>query len=139
RPIESVKELLPFTKQSSFLSLVKKSCNDLEDICNGVFLLKELSARTKDRIISYGELLSSQIIAARFKALDVSCEWKDAREIVRTDSHYGYAAVDFGTTTQQAKDYFLSSDVSLFVVPGFIASEINGNTTTLGRGGSDYT
>jgi bifunctional aspartokinase / homoserine dehydrogenase 1 len=139
RHLEAVKELLPFTNQSSFLSLVKKSCNDLEDICNGVFLLKELSARTKDRIISYGELLSSQIIAARFKALDVSCEWKDARELIRTDSHFGYAAVDFGTTTQQAKDYFLSSRASLFVVPGFIASEINGNTTTLGRGGSDYT
>nr|MBA4140684.1 aspartate kinase [Segetibacter sp.] len=139
RHLETVKDLIPFAQQSSVLSMVKKSCNDLEDICNGVFLLRELSARTKDRICSYGELLSSQIVAARFTALNAECVWKDAREIITTDSHYGYAGVDFAATYSKAKEYFFDANQSLFIVPGFIASDSNGNTTTLGRGGSDYT
>ncbi len=59
---------MPLTRQSSVLSLVKTRCNEIEDICNGVFLLSELSDRTRDKIVSYGELLSSQIISARFSA-----------------------------------------------------------------------
>jgi aspartokinase/homoserine dehydrogenase 1 len=139
RHLETVKELIPFAQQSSCLSMVKKSCNDLEDICNGVFLLRELSERTKDRIISYGEMLSSQIIAARFRALNIDCAWKDAREMIITDSNYGYAGVDFTLTTKKASEFFSSASQSLFIVPGFIASDANGSNTTLGRGGSDYT
>lgn len=139
RHLETVKELIPFAQQSAVLSMVKKSCNDLEDICNGVFLLRELSARTTDRISSYGELLSSQIVAAKFTAVNEDCVWKDAREIITTDSHFGYAGVDFTVTNQKAKQFFSDTGQSLFIVPGFIASDANGNTTTLGRGGSDYT
>ncbi len=68
RHLDTVKTLIPITRQSSILSLVKTRCNELEDICNGVFLLGELSPRTRDKIVSYGELLSSQIIAAGFTA-----------------------------------------------------------------------
>ena len=68
RHLEAVKQLLPVAQQSGLLSLVKKSCNELEDICNGNFLLRELTPRSKDRIGSYGEWLSSQIIAAAFNA-----------------------------------------------------------------------
>jgi aspartokinase/homoserine dehydrogenase 1 len=139
RHLETVKELIPFSQQSGVLSMVKKSCNDLEDICNGVFLLSEISARTRDRIISYGELLSSQIIAARFKAVEIDCKWKDARELIKTDSQFGYAGVDFDTTLEKAGEFFSGDAGSLYVVPGFIASDANSNTTTLGRGGSDYT
>ena len=139
RHLETVKELIPFAQQSSVLSMVKKSCNDLEDICNGVFLLRELSARTRDRISSYGELLSSQIIAARATALNTYTVWKDARELITTDSNFGYAGVNFTATYQKAKLFFSDASHSLFIVPGFIASDSNGNTTTLGRGGSDYT
>ena len=69
RHLETVKALIPVTQQSSVLSWVKQRCNEIEDICNGIFLLGELSDRTKDRIVSYGELLSSQIIAATFKCI----------------------------------------------------------------------
>ena len=65
RHLQTVKELLPITQQSSVLSLVKTLCNEIEDICTGIFLLGELSDRTKDRMVSYGEILSSQIIAAK--------------------------------------------------------------------------
>src|SRR5688500_13898174 len=60
RHLEAVKALILVTNQSSILSWVKQCCNEIEDICNGVFLLGELLARTKDRIVSYGELLSSR-------------------------------------------------------------------------------
>src|SRR4051812_5913589 len=62
RHLQATKELIPITRQSGVLSLVKTLCNEIEDICNGIFLLGELSERTKDRIVSYGEILSSRII-----------------------------------------------------------------------------
>lgn len=139
RHLETVKSLLPLTRQSSVLSLVKTRCNEIEDICNGVFLLSELSERTKDKIVSYGELLSSQIIAARFKALDIDTGWKDSRELIVTDSQFGYAAVDFAATNRKTLHFFQNAKESLFIIPGFIASDNKGITTTLGRGGSDYT
>jgi len=139
RHLEAVKHLIPLTRQSSILSLVKTKCNEIEDICNGVFLLSELSNRTRDKIVSYGELLSSLIIAARFDALEVPNTWKDSRELISTDSSFGYAAVDFSLTNQKIREYFDSSKGNLFILPGFIASDSHGITTTLGRGGSDYT
>lgn len=139
RHIEAVKVLVPVAKQSSILSWVKQRCNEIEDICNGVFLLGELSDRTRDRIVSFGELISSQIVAARLKAVGADGVWKDSRELIRTDSNHGYAAVDLGVTEDNIRSYFASAAESLFVLPGFIASNAAGLTTTLGRGGSDYT
>ncbi len=139
RHLSTVRELIPLDRQSSVLSMVKKRCNEIEDICNGVFLLKELSMRTKDKIISYGELLSSQIFAAKLKALEINNEWKDARELIITNSQFGAANVDFALTNEKINDFFKSMKSSVCIVPGFISSDKNGNTTTLGRGGSDYT
>jgi aspartokinase/homoserine dehydrogenase 1 len=139
RHLDTVKSLIPLTNQSSVLSMVKKRCNEIEDICNGVFLLEELSERTKDKIVSYGELLSTQIISERLKILGVENVWKDARELIVTDSNYSFAAVDFDATNRRIKDFISSSDKNLLIIPGFIASNNNGVTTTLGRGGSDYT
>lgn len=139
RHLETIKLLIPVDRQSSVLSQVKKSCNEIEDICNGVFLLEELSDRTKDRIVSYGELISSWILSSRLKAMGVENVWKDSRELIITDSNFTYATVDFRTTNQNISDYFSAAEDSLFIMPGFIASDANGTVTTLGRGGSDYT
>lgn len=139
RHLDAVKELVPVQQQSSVLSSVKKSCNEIEDICNGIFLLGELSARTRDRIVSYGELLSSRIIAAAFEAKDLPNEWKDARELILTNSNHGMAAVDFESSGKQVRNYFDNSSAQLVLVPGFIAADKENVTTTLGRGGSDYT
>lgn len=139
RHLQTVKDLIPITQQSRVLSMVKTLWNEIEDICNGIFLLGELSERTKDRIVSYGEILSSSIIAARFKVEMENSEWKDSREIIITNSNFGAASIDFGVTEQKIQDFFNSATASLFVLPGFIASDANGINTTLGRGGSDYT
>lgn len=139
RHLDAVKELLPVAHQSRVLSMVKQYCNELEDICKSVFLLKELTSRTRDRVMSYGELLSSRIISATFQASGLPNAWADSREFIKTDAHHGNATVDFEVSNSLIRDYFLLQEASLFVVPGFIASDASGITTTLGRGGSDYT
>ncbi|MCY7293715.1 MAG: bifunctional aspartate kinase/homoserine dehydrogenase I [Ferruginibacter sp.] len=138
RHLEAVKKLIPVQQQSGILSLVKKACNEIEDICNGIFLIGDLSARTKDRVVSYGELLSSQIMNAALNNLAVKSEWVDARKLIVTNNNYGMAAVDFIATDKKIQDYFLNNTSNLFLVPGFIAADKNGITSTLGRGGSDY-
>ena len=139
RHLDTVKALIPVQQQSSVLSMVKRYCNEIEDICNGIFLLGESSSRTKDKLVSYGELLSSTIINAAFNVNGTASLWKDARELIRTNSNYSNAVVDFAVTNQQVSNFIKSSSQQLIVVPGFIASDANHVTTTLGRGGSDYT
>lgn len=139
RHMETVKALIPVTQQSRILSHVKTQCNELEDIFNGIFLLNELSAATKDRIVSYGELLSSQILVSRLLSLNTDAEWKDARDLITTDSNHTAATVNFTVTNEQITKYFAENGHSVTVIPGFIAYDTNRKTTTLGRGGSDYT
>lgn len=139
RHLEMVKQLLPVSQQSRILSMVKQHCNEIEDICNGVFLLQELTPRTKDRVMSFGELLSSRIISAKLESAGFENQWVDTRKIITTNSNFENAIVDFEITNQKIQEYFSESEQSFFIVPGFIASDKNGITTTLGRGGSDYT
>lgn len=136
---DAVKKLIPVAHQSQLLSLVKKSINEIEDICNGIFLLREVTSRTKDRLASYGEWLSSQIIAANLQYERFEIVWKDAKELIITSSNFTHAEVDFEKTNKKIKDYFKNSMGKAFIVPGFIASNEEGVTTTIGRGGSDYT
>src|SRR6476659_8703278 len=96
--LDTARALLPVTHQSSCLSMVKQQFNELDEICNSVFYLKELSLRTKDRIISFGELLSSKIIAAFMQSIGAEHEWIDSRKVIKTNSNFGFAAVNFGLT-----------------------------------------
>jgi aspartokinase/homoserine dehydrogenase 1 len=137
RHLEAVRELIPVQQQSHALSFTKTYCNELEDLASGIFMLGELSLRTLDRLMSYGELMSSRIIAAAFSAEGIKATWKDARELIRTNDQFGYAAVDFTHTNRQIKA-MKDDPFDLFVLPGFIASGTDKVTTTLGRGGSDY-
>jgi len=139
RHMETVKALIPVTLQSRILSYIKKQCNELEDIFNGIFLLNELSSATKDRIASYGELLSSHILVSRLLSLNADAEWKDARELIMTDSNHTAATVDSTFTNNQVYQYFSKNNHKITIIPGFIAVDSNKRTTTLGRGGSDYT
>ena len=139
RHLETIKSLIPIQQQSSVLSWAKKLSNDIEDICNGVFLLGELSPRSKDRIASYGELISSGILSHALRSAGLENTWKDSRELIITDSGFTHATVEAGITQTNIQNFLYSSAGSLFVLPGFIAADARGATTTLGRGGSDYT
>jgi aspartokinase/homoserine dehydrogenase 1 len=139
RHLQTVKDLIPITVQSGILSFVKTQCNEIEDICDGIFMLKELSPRTKDRIVSYGELLSSKIIAAALNATDTNAIWTEASALITTDANFGNAIVDFKITNTKIENFIKDNEANLYVVPGFIAKDASGEQTTLGRGGSDYT
>lgn len=139
RHIDAVKELIPLNAQSQLLSLVKKTCNELDDICNGIFLLGELTNRSKDRLTSYGEWLSSKIIHEKLVQDGFACNWVDMRKLIITNEDYTGAQVNFPVTDKNIREYFIQPENSLFVCPGFIASTNTGIVTTLGRGGSDYT
>ena len=121
------------------LSHVKRIVNHLDTLLDGCFLLGELSSRTTDTILSFGELLSSYIIAEALKQNIKSGGYKDSRELIKTNSNFGKAAVNFDITNQLIVDFFASNENQVVVMPGFIASSLEGINTTLGRGGSDYT
>ncbi|WP_258103675.1 bifunctional aspartate kinase/homoserine dehydrogenase I [Marinoscillum sp. MHG1-6] len=110
--------------------------NELEEICRGVFLLKELTPKSSDYIVSTGERLSSFIIKEFINKSFDKITLFDSRKVIKTDKHFGHAAVDFEASTKLAQALTLNQ-INLF--PGFIASTHNNETTTLGRGGSDYT
>ncbi len=137
--INLVKELIPVLAQSSWLSFVKKHFNDIEDICNGIFVLGELTDKIKDRITSYGEFLSSSIIAVRLQHEELDCLWMNSADLIKTDSNFTNAKVDFPITENNVKNYLSEHQNAVIIGPGFIASDQKNNPTTLGRGGSDYT
>jgi aspartate kinase len=115
--------------------------DELANLYHGVSLLRELSPRSLDAIASFGEVFSCMQIAAIFMDHAIPAQFVDARSLIRTDSHFGEAAVDFGITNTNIRRSLLPLvDANIVpVVTGFIASTEDGLTTTLGRSGSDYT
>ncbi len=139
RHFAAIKELFPDVPHHSLKEFIEIALKELENLYEGVFLLRELSPRTLDSILSFGELVSTKILSAHLNSIGLENVWKDSREMIRSDSNFGFAAVDFAITNMRIKDYFLASEAKLHILPGFIAVDENGSTTTLGRGGSDYT
>ncbi len=136
---DAARFLLAGDAQNGAFDFIENRFNELRSICEGVFLLRELSPRTLDRIISFGEILSTKIFAAKLAALNIGNVWTDSRQIIRTDSNFTNAAVDFAETNRQIQGFFKTTSEKIVILQGFIASDASGATTTLGRGGSDYT
>ncbi|MBC9798398.1 bifunctional aspartate kinase/homoserine dehydrogenase I [Sinomicrobium weinanense] len=139
RHLETMQELLPIASQSKAISAVKRELNTLETLLEGAFLIGETTPKLLDRILGYGELLSSYIVSEFFTSEGMDCIHKDSRALIKTDENYGKAAVDFKMTNRLCETYFGTVTYKTIVVPGFAASSPEGNSTTLGRGGSDYT
>jgi len=134
----AIAELFDESSGSEILEFLEHRVEELENLLKGVRLIHELSPKTLDRILSFGEIVSSRMVSAKLAADGVENEWKDSRELIRTDSHHGSALVNFPVTNTQITEYFTNSRARLHILPGFIASDAGGFTTTLGRGGSDY-
>ena len=133
-----VKELFPLRNQSVVIAEVKLLLNELEDICHGIFLLKEVFPRTRDYLLGFGERFSALILSALLNIQGVEIDLLDARELIRTDETYGNAQVDQEESYRIIREKFGKMKGNAFV-PGFIAASASGKMTTLGRGGSDYT
>lgn len=138
RHFGAVRGLIDIKNQSSAIAKVRGLVNELEDLLRGISLIRELSARTLDLLMSFGERLSTTVITEALKARSLKAEFCDARKLIRTDDHFGYAEVDFEITNAQIKAHFEEKE-ALQCITGFIGSTAEGITTTLGRGGSDYT
>ncbi|TAH18766.1 MAG: bifunctional aspartate kinase/homoserine dehydrogenase I [Cytophagales bacterium] len=138
RHIDAAKELIEVKRQSSVVAQVKNMLNELEELLEGIFLLKELSKRTLDNIVSFGERFSCYIISEYGKDAGLNAAYLDTRKVIKTNSNFTNAAVDFELTDKLIQTY-IAEHPELQVATGFIGSNANGITTTLGRGGSDYT
>ena len=134
-----IKEVLPVEKQEESRETCDSLFNSLRSIAQGVFLLGELSPTSLDAIQGFGEQWSSRIIATKLASIGIATKWVDSRKIIRTVSKGEKNTVDVQKTYSRINEMIESNPITqLFVMPGFIASDKQGRTTTLGRGGSDY-
>ena len=124
-------------KRVDLFNNVDQLFDQLKSIYYGVYLIHDLSKKTEDTIVSYGERLSSHIVAAMFK----NGIRMNARDFIRTEKKMGKHVIDADLTTQLVKEAFKDmNEKAVYVVPGFIARDRDSHeTTNLGRGGSDYT
>jgi aspartokinase/homoserine dehydrogenase 1 len=136
--INTVKDLIHVKVQSRVIANIKMLINELEDLLHGVFLLKELSLRTQDLVLSFGERLSTCIMHEYIRQSGIPSDFLDARELIKTDNNFGSARINFKVTDRNIKEYF-KKHKAVQCITGFISSTEKNETTTLGRGGSDYT
>lgn len=134
-----IRQLLPEQRQAQALELCDAVLDSLRGIAHGVYLLGELSEASLDAIQGTGELLSTRIMALLLASAGIAVKWVDSREIIKTFKKDGTTVVDTAASYANMAAMLERNPVtSLFVLPGFIASDSHGRTTTLGRGGSDY-
>ena len=124
-------------KRVDLFNNVDQLFDQLKSIFYGVYLIHDLSKKTEDTIVSYGERLSSHIVAAMVK----NGVRMNSRDFIRTERKQGKHVIDADLTTKLVKEAFANlNDKTIYVVPGFIARDRDSHeTTNLGRGGSDYT
>lgn len=93
---ETAKNLLGENSRDGggIFDFIENRFNELKNICEGVFLLRELSARTLDHVVSFGERISTKLVAAKFNSLGIENVWKDSRQLIKTDSNFGSAATE---------------------------------------------
>ena len=136
RHVEMIKEVIPAgEKQTSLQRQIGELLNELKDIFQGIYLIKDLSPKTSDTIVSYGERLSSIIVTELIEG----AQWFDSRTFIKTEKKHNKHILDAELTNELVKKAF-SSVPKVALVPGFISSDkTTGDVTNLGRGGSDYT
>ena len=134
---QAIKELIDSKNQERVLRETNKKYSELEEITKNIFSAQELSLSALDAVMSFGEQLSSFIIGNGIKSRGIPCEFVDSRAVIKTDDNFGSANVDLEKSYKLMSDCFKGKTLS--IMGGFMASTKNGITTTLGRGGSDYT
>lgn len=138
RHIEAITILLSGELFAEAEKAVEVGFGELEDLLHGIFLLQEASVRSMDYVVSFGERNSAFIIAKTLKAHGLNAEYLDARKVIKTDKSFSAAKVDFDVTNSNILTFFAQTN-AIQIITGFISSTEEGLTTTLGRGGSDYT
>ncbi|MGC1632426.1 MAG: aspartate kinase, partial [Gelidibacter sp.] len=127
KPNETVKEY------------IESKLASLKSLLDGIYLINELSPKTSDKLVSFGELLSSYILAETMKSNNLNAVRKNSQDLIVTNNNFTKAEVNFKITNANIVDYFKNADQKTTILPGFISKSESGEVTTLGRGGSDFT
>lgn len=134
-----IKKLIQIKNQNPVFTQLKIFLNELEDLLQGVYNLRELSAQSKDLIISYGERCSTFLVSKIAEQYFPESLFVEASPLIKTDSNFGNAKVDLQQSEHLIRTFFELHRNQFLFVTGFIASNEHNRVTTLGRGGSDYT
>ena len=127
KPNESVKEY------------VEGKLASLKSLLDGIYLINELSPKTSDKLVSFGELLSSYILAETMKSYNLNAVRKNSQDLIVTNNNFTKAEVNYPVTNTNIFNYFKNANQKITILPGFISKSHTGEITTLGRGGSDFT
>lgn len=130
--------LIP-NKSDSISEHLESKFKGLKNLLDGIYLINELSPKTTDKLVSYGELLSSYLITRTMQSREMDVELKNSQDLIVTDSNYTKAEVNYTLTNELITKYFKSVRQQITILPGFISKSTIGEHTTLGRGGSDFT
>ncbi|WP_299391424.1 bifunctional aspartate kinase/homoserine dehydrogenase I [uncultured Gelidibacter sp.] len=131
-------ELIP-TQNDTAKDYVESTLSSLKNLLDGIYLINELSPKTTDKLVSFGELLSSYIIAESMKSKGLNVVRKNSQDLVVTNANFTKAEVNYSITNENIREYFNSANQNITILPGFISKSESGEITTLGRGGSDFT
>ncbi|HEV8539287.1 MAG TPA: lysine-sensitive aspartokinase 3 [Bacteroidota bacterium] len=139
RHISIAGELLPGA-HGSVLQSLQADFDELEQLVRSIVVLREVTPRTLDQVAAYGERWSSLLLHAALNHQGIPCEWIDARTVMATDNEFSHATPLLDTIEHRAQTSLLPllHKGSVIVTQGFIGATLDGITTTLGRGGSDY-
>ena len=139
RHLEVIKGFIPAKSQSGIISFVKVELNRLETLLEGIAMLQEITPKAANKVASFGEHLSSTIIAAVFRENNIDVRLLDGRDLIETNIQNNRQIIHWENTAKKVKSLYASSTANVTLVPGFIAKNSKGENTTLGRGGSDFT
>src|SRR5262249_7565197 len=136
----SVASAMTTDSRGRIVAEVQKEFEDLIGLVRALTALREVSPRSHDAVLAVGEIVSSRMVAAALTDHRVPATWFDARRILVTDAEHTGAAPDMIETEERAREHLAPALAAgqVAVLGGFIGSAANGATTTLGRGGSDY-
>ena len=139
RHFDCINELFEEGKQKeNILAELKENHDVLKGLLKGIFLVREASPRTMDYVLSFGERNSNFIISHYLRKEGINTNYLDARKVIKTDKSFGSAKVDLKATYKNIDEWY-TNHPEVQITTGFIASSKGNLTTTLGRGGSDYT
>ena len=130
---------IPVTDHSEIKSFLKAQINELEEFLESLYTLNELTSKTNSKILSFGEILSSNIIFKILKQKGCDIIFKDTRELIFKKNINDREVVDDFLSEKKTISFLRENRNKIILLPGFIASDNDGNTLTLGRGGSDLT
>ncbi len=134
---QAITELIDSKNLARVVKAINKKYGELDKTAKNIFSAQALSLSALDAVMSFGEQLSSCIIGEAIKSRGIQCVFVDARDIIKTDNNFGSANVDLEKSYKLVLNRLREN--SLSIMGGFIASTEDGKTTTLSRGGSDYT